>query len=266
MFGQGSSAAEGRWWRAKSMETLHCDPSGRSQDSYKTYSDISLYYNAQLDLNRVFDPISTAGIHFEYPHGSSEATSYVHACLSWHQYISIALSLLLRVCPILEKDYRSSSWRLSASEGRHRPGCFDLVCGMGWGLWELQATLCHQTWVWGRFPHCHAELKCLLAVDSILSDWNSWGILHCGIAGIPLRRGSWCHEKYRVCLCSLGRGFRLLCSNYIEQHCQVSDRESQRRASFLALPEHKYWKIWLLVLASHNFEFTQFHYISVLRT
>ncbi|KAL3609580.1 hypothetical protein D5086_000600 [Populus alba] len=67
--------------------------------------DFSLHNNAQSNLNRVSDSISTAGIYFEYTFGSSQTSSNKHARVSLPQYIPDIVSLLLAIFERYRRKY-----------------------------------------------------------------------------------------------------------------------------------------------------------------
>lgn len=147
MSGQGSIAIEGRWCRSKSLEALYGDSSGGSQDTYKACSNTSLHNNAQSNLNRVSDSISTAGIYFEYTFGSSQTSSNKHARVSLPQYIPDIVSLLLGICSNIPAHYRPSSWCFSASKSRNRSGIFNSFCCLGSHFLEVSEKVRYRTWL-----------------------------------------------------------------------------------------------------------------------
>ena len=145
MFRQGSAAIEGRRYQSKSVAALHRDTSRRSQDPFETPSSSSLHYNAQSNLDRVFDSVGTASIYTEHTHGSSQAPRHVHARLSRPQHIPPTLSLLLDIRSSVPSHHWPSPRSLSASEGRHWFGSFNCIGGLGRRFREVQKKLCDRT-------------------------------------------------------------------------------------------------------------------------
>lgn len=65
---QGGATVERRWIGAISVEALHSNTSGGSEDSDKTDSNPSMYYNAEPGPNRVSNTLSATSLHTEHTH------------------------------------------------------------------------------------------------------------------------------------------------------------------------------------------------------
>lgn len=237
---------------------MHGHPGRGGQDPAEASPNTCIHHSAQRHLHRVSDAVDPASVHPEHPNGPAEAPRDVHPCLPGAEHLPPLVHLLLHFRSSLTAHHRPPSGGLAAPEDRLGPGHIDPLCSCRWSLREVQEGVRHQTWVPVHLLDRYAGPDHLLVADPLLPHWNSRGFRHSRASGVPLPGSSRRHEEHRVVLRCCGRWTGLLLRHSLEQNREVAHRERRRRAAFVALPEHKYWEIRLLLLAAVVPELSQF--------